>query len=146
MLGAISGALEGDRCPTRTGSAPAFARLRLRSAEGAHVSKDLVALVSGRPDLHAALTALGEPLEVRETSGGALQLHDAEGRLLVSVEAPSLVEVQGEAERLLGVSAPVPYWWVDVRAAVEPADAVRVAQRLTDGLVRAQGGLVWSGR
>jgi hypothetical protein len=110
------------------------------------VSKDLVALVSSRPDLHAALTALGEPLEIRETSGGTLQLHDPEGRLLVSIEAPSLVEVQGEAERLLGVSAPVPYWWVDVRATVEPASAVQVAQRLTDGLVKAQGGLVWSGR
>jgi hypothetical protein len=110
------------------------------------VSKDLVALLSSRPDLHAALAALGEPLEIRETGGGTLQLHDADGRLLVSVEAPSLVEVHGEAERLLGVSAPVPYWWVDVRATVEPARALQVAQRLAEGLVSTQGGLVWSGR
>jgi hypothetical protein len=116
-----------------------------QSAEGTPVSKDLVALVSSRPTCTPP-DRLGEPLEIRETSGGTLQLHDAEGRLLVSIEAPSLVEVQGEARTPPGRVGPCSVLVGGRTGHRGTGRAVRVAQRLTDGLVKAQGGLVWSGR
>ncbi|MEV5088969.1 hypothetical protein ACPCSL_00515 [Streptomyces griseoincarnatus] len=42
-----------------------------------------------------------------------LRLCAPDSRPLVSGEAPLLVQVPGEAERLLGRNTPVPFWWTD---------------------------------
>ncbi|HLV71669.1 MAG TPA: hypothetical protein VKY91_02710 [Vulgatibacteraceae bacterium] len=114
------------------------------------MSSDLVALVRRRPDVHAVadgLIAMGEPLELRGGEPEPTLLFDAEGRLLVSIEDAVQVSAQSEILRLLGpefsarVTAPV--WWVDVRAAADVPDAVRVARRFADSLVHWAGGTVY---
>ena len=50
------------------------------------------------------------------SEGAVLRLCAPDGRPLVSVEAPLLVQVPGEAERLLGRNVPVPFWWTEARA------------------------------
>ena len=111
------------------------------------MSVDLVALVRGRPDVHAVadgLVAMGEPLELR---GGELEptrLYDTEGRLLVSIEDPVQVVLQSEIGRLLGPDfeslVTTPVWWVDVRAVSDLPDAVRIARKFTEALVHWVGG------
>ncbi|WP_243713413.1 hypothetical protein [Actinomadura sp. 6K520] len=114
------------------------------------MSSDLVALVRRRPDVHAVadgLIAMGEPLELRGGEPEPTLLLDAEGRLLVSIEDAVQVSAQSEIRRLLGpefadrVTAPI--WWVDVRAAADLPDAVRVARRFADSLVHWAGGTVY---
>ncbi|MES9539344.1 hypothetical protein [Actinomadura sp. NPDC000600] len=114
------------------------------------MSSDLVALVRRRPDVHAVadgMIAMGEPLELRGGEPEPTRLHDGEGRLLVSIEDAVQVSVQGEIGRLLGpefaarVVAPV--WWVDIRAAADVPDAVRVARKFADSLVHWLGGTVY---
>ncbi|WP_243709019.1 hypothetical protein [Actinomadura sp. GC306] len=114
------------------------------------MSSDLVALVRRRPDVHAVadgLIALGEPLELRGGEPEPTLLFDAEGRLLVSIEDAVQVSAHSEIRRLLGaefadrVTAPI--WWVDIRAAADLPDAVRVARRFADSLVHWAGGTVY---
>jgi hypothetical protein len=114
------------------------------------LSSDVVALVRNEPDIPTVvegMIAFGESLELRHADGGALHLHDREGRLVVSIEAPELVRVPGEAERLLGPEMAgrvrVPVWWVEVRAAAGVPDAVRLARKFADDIVHWQGGTVW---
>jgi hypothetical protein len=109
------------------------------------MSYDLVALVREQPDGAAVLDgmiAMGEQLEVRAHVGG-VHVYDSAGRLLVFIETPMFVQVPGEVERLLGVQVSLPTWWVNVRAAVDPPDAERIARKFVDDLVRWQGGMVW---
>ncbi|MGA5281641.1 hypothetical protein ACPCSD_09210 [Streptomyces griseoincarnatus] len=42
-----------------------------------------------------------------------LRLCAPDSRPRVFVEAPLLVQVPGEAERLLGRNMPVPFWWTE---------------------------------
>lgn len=114
------------------------------------MSSDLVALVRRRPDVHAVadgMIAMGERLELRGGEFEPTLLFDADGRLLVSIEEPVQVSVQGEIGRLLGpefaarVVAPV--WWVDVRAVADVPDAMRVARKFADSLVHWLGGTVY---
>lgn len=116
------------------------------------MTSDIVALVRHRPDIPTVvdgMIAFGESLELQDAGDGAFHLYDGEGRLAVSIEAPELVRVPGEAERLLGpemagrVHAPI--WWVEVRAAAGVPDAPRVAHRFADDIVHWQGGAVWAG-
>ncbi|WP_051712952.1 hypothetical protein [Spirillospora albida] len=114
------------------------------------MSSDLVALVRRRPDVHAiadGMIAMGEPLELRAEDLGATHLYDADGRLLVSIEEPVQVAVQGEIGRLLGpefaARAVAPVWWVDVRAVADLPEATRVARRFADSLVHWLGGTVY---
>ncbi|MYV60258.1 hypothetical protein GTW37_12760, partial [Streptomyces sp. SID4931] len=73
-----------------------------------------------------------------------IQLCDAEGRPLVSVEAPLLVSVEGEAERLLGTTAPpVPYWWTEARATTGVAEAEQLAGTFAARLATLVGGSAW---
>jgi hypothetical protein len=73
------------------------------------VTKDVIALTPKMPDIWDLLTGLyagGPDLGVSAAADGAVvQLHGPGGRPLVSVEAPVLVQVPGEARRLLGPSA-----------------------------------------
>jgi hypothetical protein len=114
------------------------------------VTSDIVALVRNQPDIPTVvegMIAFGEELEMREAGAGAVHLYDSEGRLAVSIEAPQLVHVPGEVERLLGeqpaAKVRLPTWWLEVRAASGVPDARRIARRLADDVVRWQGGTVW---
>lgn len=113
---------------------------------------DIVALVRNQPDVRTVIDgmlAFGELLQSSELDGGATRLYDARGKLLVSIEAPVLVNVPGEVERILGIELPgrvgPPVWWVDVRAAADLPDATRLARKFAGDLVHWQGGMVWTG-
>ncbi|MGQ0777614.1 MAG: hypothetical protein ACT4NY_24920 [Pseudonocardiales bacterium] len=73
---------------------------------------DVIALCREQPDVAATLTALlaaGPQLRVRPIErGGLVQLCDDTGAPLVTVEGPSLVQVPGEVQRLLGIARSVP--------------------------------------
>src|SRR5690606_15556123 len=99
---------------------PDRAGRRSRRGGGSVVTKDVIALTPKMPDTWALLAGLyagGPDATVTAGHGGAvLRLCTPDGRPLVSVEAPLLVQVPGEAERLLGRDVPVPFWWTEVRA------------------------------
>ena len=114
---------------------------------------DAVALCRDKPEPAAilgALVAAGTDLKMDTVeSVGLIQLYDpVDERLLLTVEATRLVQVPGEAERLLGVSElwSGPVWWVDCRAPGNDARAAEVARRFTEELVAITGGETWAGR
>jgi Family of unknown function (DUF6177) len=113
------------------------------------VTHDVIALTGRMPDARTILAGLlaGGPELVMETAGeGALiQLCDERGRPLVTVEAPMLVSVPGEAARLLGAGAPtaVPVWWTEARAATGVRRAELLAEAFGRRVVTVLGGTVW---
>jgi hypothetical protein len=114
------------------------------------LTSDIVALVRNEPNISTVvegMIAFGESLRVREAGTGGLHLYDLDGRLAVSIEAPELVRVPGEVERLLGPQMAgkvrLPTWWVEVRAAAGVPEARRIARRFADDIVHWQGGAVW---
>ncbi|MFD7130483.1 DUF6177 family protein [Streptomyces sp. NPDC059894] len=114
------------------------------------MTKDVIALTPKMPDqasLLAALHAGGPDLELTATDEGAvIHLRTTAGRPLVSVEAPLLVHVSGEAERLLGVesAAPqAPYWWTEVRASTATPEAEPLAGSVCGRLTTLLGGTTW---
>ncbi len=109
---------------------------------------DTVAVCASKPDVAAILDALlaaGPQLGLQPVPrSGEVQLLDEAGRVLVTVAGPVLVQVAGEAERLLGVqSAPNPSWWVTCRADGSLPGADGAAERLCAELVTSAGGLTW---
>lgn len=114
------------------------------------MTADVIALCPALPDVQAALAALraaGAELRVRPIErGGLVQLCDDAGTALVTIEGPSLVQVPGEVERLLGVEVAVPVWWVELRARDRHATALGVARRLAAVLAAATGGVTWADR
>ncbi|MDT3724584.1 DUF6177 family protein [Streptomyces sp. DSM 41972] len=80
-----------------------------------------------------------------DAEGGVLRLCAPDGRPLVSVEAPQLVQVPGEAERLLGREVPVPFWWTEVRASGAVPEAGRLAESVCGRLALLLGGSTWPG-
>ncbi len=110
---------------------------------------DVVALCERMPEpgtVLAALRVAGPDLLVDTVEAGSLiQLRAADGAVLVSIESPRLVQVAGEAERLLGIAEPLPcpVWWVEARA--RPAGAV-AARRYAAALVAETGGTTWQSR
>ncbi|MEU1794597.1 DUF6177 family protein [Streptomyces californicus] len=112
------------------------------------MTKDVIALTPRMPDPWAVLAGLlsGGPDKLVGTrgEGAVVQLCDREGRPLVSVEAPLLVSVEGEAERLLGaVPPPVPYWWTEARATTGVAEAEQLAGTFAARLAALIGGSAW---
>ncbi|MER5430644.1 DUF6177 family protein [Streptomyces sp. NPDC002588] len=114
------------------------------------MTKDIIALTPKMPDtgsLLAALHAGGPDLELTATDDGAVvHLCTAEGRRLVSVEAPMLVHVPGEVRRLLGaeVAAPeAPFWWTEVRASTAVPEAEPLAGSVGGRLTMLLGGTTW---
>ncbi len=113
------------------------------------MSLDAVALCTRHPDLPAVLHALRatdgdlgvEPVE----RGGLVRLRAPDGRILVTIEGPSLVQVPTEAARLLDPKLAItdPIWWVETRAHHHDEHAVDTARRLTEALVEATGGTTW---
>jgi hypothetical protein len=109
---------------------------------------DIVALCRARPDpavMIAALEAAGPQLRV-QAGAEVVQLCDDRGIPLVSIEGPRLVQVPGEARRLLGVDVESPVWWVETHARGGDADAEALARRFTAAVVAGSGGVSWSGR
>lgn len=112
------------------------------------MTKDVIALTTRMPDPWSVLAGLlsGGPDKLVGTlgEGAVVQLCDAQGRPLVSVEAPLLVAVEGEAERLLGATAPpVPYWWTEARATTGVAEAEQLAGTFAARIASLVGGSVW---
>ncbi|WP_043267269.1 DUF6177 family protein [Streptomyces sp. CT34] len=112
------------------------------------MTKDVIALTQRMPDPGAILTGLlsGGPDKLVDTrgEGAVVRLCDSEGRPLVSVEAPLLVQVPGEAERLLGATAPpVPYWWTEARATTGVEEAERLAGTFAARLAALADGSTW---
>ena len=95
----------------------------------------LAGLLSGGPDKLVGHDGRGR----RRTA-----LRRREGRPLVSVEAPLLVQVAGEAERLLGAAAPpVPFWWTEARATTGVEEAERLAGTFAARVTSLTGGSAW---
>ncbi|BBC36184.1 uncharacterized protein SGFS_074780 [Streptomyces graminofaciens] len=111
------------------------------------MTKDVIALTPTMPDVWALLTSLyagGSDLDVSAAADGAVvQLHGPGGRPLVSVESPLLVQVPGEAERLLGLTARTPYWWTEARASTAVPEAEKLAGVVCGRLNALLGGTTW---
>ncbi|MGW2416237.1 DUF6177 family protein [Streptomyces tubercidicus] len=112
------------------------------------MTKDVIALTQRMPDPSAMLAGLlsGGPDKLVDTTGegAVVRLCDEEGRPLVSVEAPLLVQVAGEAERLLGATPPpLPYWWTEARATTGVEEAERLAGTFAARLAALADGSAW---
>ncbi|MFE7042762.1 DUF6177 family protein [Streptomyces atratus] len=112
------------------------------------MTKDVIALTQRMPDPLTVLAGLlaGGPDKLVGTTGedAVVQLCDEQGRPLVSVEAPLLVQVAGEAERLLGATAPpVPFWWTEARATTGVKEAELLAGTFAARLATLAGGSAW---
>lgn len=114
------------------------------------MTKDVIALTPRMPDaaaLLAALHATGVDLKVDTLADDALlQLCDDNGRPLLAIEAPRLLQVPGEAARLLGpeaADAPVPCWWTETRATTAAGHSGELAAAFAHSLVTDLGGLIW---
>ncbi|MER8085422.1 DUF6177 family protein [Streptomyces sp. NPDC094048] len=112
------------------------------------MTKDVIALTTRMPDPLTVLAGLlsGGPDKLVGTAGedAVVQLCDKQGRPLVSVEAPLLVQVAGEAERLLGATAPpVPFWWTEARATTGVEEAELLAGTFAARIATLAGGSAW---
>ncbi|WP_371633283.1 DUF6177 family protein [Streptomyces sp. NBC_01259] len=115
------------------------------------MTKDVIALTERMPDVLSILAGLlagGPDLRVGTTGEGAVvQLCDAEDRPLVSIEVPLMLQVPGEATRLLGPGAEPssdgPAWWVEARAAAGVPEAEELAGAFAARLTMLLGGRVW---
>ncbi|MFI6089567.1 DUF6177 family protein [Streptomyces sp. NPDC051218] len=114
------------------------------------MTKDVIALTPKMPDTWALLAGLyagGPDLDVGTAHDGAVvQLRTLAGRPLVSVEAPLLVHLPGEAQRLLGSEVPipeVPFWWTEARASTAVPEAEALAGSLCGRLTTLLGGATW---
>jgi hypothetical protein len=77
-------------------------------------------------------------------SGAVLHLLDEQGRRLLAVEGPLLIQAPGEVRRLLGTAAVTePIWWVEARAARSRPDAAPIAYRFAEALAGRMDGVVW---
>ncbi|WP_405716704.1 MULTISPECIES: DUF6177 family protein [unclassified Streptomyces] len=112
------------------------------------MTKDVIALTPRMPDPLTVLAGLlaGGPDKLVGTTGedAVVQLCDDQGRPLVSIEAPLLVQVAGEAERLLGATAPpVPFWWTEARATTGVEEAELLAGTFAARIATLAGGSAW---
>ncbi|WP_026415329.1 hypothetical protein [Actinomadura oligospora] len=109
------------------------------------MSRELVVLLPEPPDIAAVLSnsdALRDTALSIAHLDGATLLYDDEGRLLVRVAEPRRIEVPGETERLLGVPAPLPTWWIDLRAAATPDTASATARHCAEALATRHHGTI----
>ncbi|MGW7008642.1 DUF6177 family protein [Streptomyces sp. NPDC054933] len=93
-----------------------------------------------------ALLAAGPDLRLQSLADGAIvQLCDDDGRPLLSVEAPVLLEVPGETRRLLGPEADpgTPAWWTEARASTAVPEGERLAAAFAGHLARHLDGTTW---
>ncbi|MHB9854785.1 DUF6177 family protein [Streptomyces sp. Tue6028] len=114
------------------------------------MTKDVIALTPKMPDLRTLLAGLyagGPDLGVNILADGAvIQLCAPDGRPLVSVEAPILIQVPGETTRLLGTGPALPdspVWWTEARASTAVAEGGRLAGSFAGRLATVLNGTVW---
>ncbi|MGW1065008.1 DUF6177 family protein [Streptomyces aureus] len=114
------------------------------------MTRDVIALTPTMPDLRTLLAGLyagGPDLGVSTLADGAvIQLRAPDGRPLVSVEAPVLVQVPGETTRLLGAAPGLPdspVWWTEARAATAVAEGGLLAGSFAGRLATVLDGSVW---
>ncbi|MGW2270569.1 DUF6177 family protein [Streptomyces yangpuensis] len=112
------------------------------------MTKDVIALSPRMPDAWSVLAGLlsGGPDKLVDTTGegAVVQLCDAQGRPLVAVEAPMLIQVPGEAARLFGAAEPpVPFWWTEARATTGVTEAERLAGTFAARVAALTGGTAW---
>lgn len=111
---------------------------------------DIIALCRKQPDPPTTLAAMleaGPELRVDIVDESRLvRLFHPEGRLLMTMEGSRLIQVPGEVQRILGVAAEVPVWWVECRAPGHDPEAEDVARRFTRALLSVTGGSSWSNR
>ncbi|MGW6020621.1 DUF6177 family protein [Streptomyces sp. NPDC055099] len=114
------------------------------------MTKDVIALTPKMPDpwaVMAGLGAAGPEAELTTTADEAvIQICGVGGRPLVSIEAPILVQVPGEAQRLLGHQVPAPdgsFWWTEARATTAAAEAGQLAGSVCGRLTLLLGGSTW---
>ncbi|GHE62359.1 DUF6177 family protein [Streptomyces capitiformicae] len=111
------------------------------------MTKDVIALTPKMPNVWALMASLyagGSDLDLSAAADGAVvQLHGPGGRPLVSVESPLLVQVPGEAERLLGQAVQTPYWWTEARASTAVPEAEKLAGSVCGRLNALLGGTTW---
>ncbi|MCK8680969.1 DUF6177 family protein [Streptomyces lichenis] len=115
------------------------------------MTQDVIALTPELPDigsLMAALYAGGPDLRVnRRASGAVTEVCGPDGQVLVSLETSRLLQVPGEAARLLGpdITTVTPVWWTELRATATVEAAERLAQSMAGRLTALLGGTVWPG-
>ncbi|MGW0731717.1 DUF6177 family protein [Streptomyces sp. NPDC002851] len=114
------------------------------------MTKDVIALTPKTPDIPVLLAGLyaGGPNLGVETlhDGAAVHLCTPDGSPLVTVDAPVLVQVPGEAARLLGDETPVPegpVWWTEARATTAVPEAGRLAGSIAGRLAEILDGTTW---
>ncbi|WP_328672076.1 DUF6177 family protein [Streptomyces sp. NBC_00328] len=114
------------------------------------MTKDVIALTPKMPDLRTLLAGLyagGPDLGVSTLADSAvIQLHAPDGRPLVSVEAPVLIQVPGETARLLGAGPGLPdspVWWTEARASTTVAEGGLLAGSFAGRLATVLNGSVW---
>lgn len=113
------------------------------------MTQDVIVLTPTMPDTRALLAALyagGPDLRVDSTAEGAVvRLCAPDGRHLVTVEVPLLLQVPGEISRLFGGTLPeeTPAWWTEVRATAAVEEAQRLAESVAGRLTTALGGHRW---
>ncbi|GAA2661463.1 DUF6177 family protein [Streptomyces vastus] len=114
------------------------------------MTKDVIALTPKMPDLRTLLAGLyagGPDLGINTLADGAvIQLCAPDGRPLVSVEAPLLVQVPGETTRLLGTATGLPdspVWWTEARASTAVPEGRQLAGSFAGRLATVLGGTVW---
>ncbi|MEU5344717.1 DUF6177 family protein [Streptomyces sp. NPDC020766] len=114
------------------------------------MTKDVIALTPKMPDINTVLAGLfagGPDLGINTLAEGAVvQLCAPGGRPLLSVEAPLLVQVPGEARRLLGPEVPMPdgpFWWTEARASTAAEEGEQLAGSFAGRLAAVLGGTVW---
>lgn len=93
------------------------------------------AVPSGETVLYALLEAGGHLRVRHDEVRGLVELLDDATHIVLQVDGPRLVQVPGEAARLLGMRAavPEPGWWVEVHGVAAPQVASRLAA-LTGGV------------
>ncbi|MGY1773874.1 hypothetical protein [Blastococcus sp. SYSU D00813] len=115
------------------------------------MSADAVAVLAAVPDEARVVAALAHAvpaLSVEQDGDGALHLSGGDGRYWFTVDAPVLVRVEGEADRLLGSGPPVPCpgWWVEVRADPRVPGAPEAAREFARALAQLGEGTLWASR
>ncbi|WP_020661513.1 hypothetical protein [Amycolatopsis benzoatilytica] len=111
---------------------------------------DVVALCPAEPGpkalVAAILTAGAGYFAESDEERRLIRVRHADGRALLTIEGSRLVQVPGEAERLLDIAAAVPQWWVEGRAPDDDAEAESVARTFAEALAIATGGRTWTSR
>lgn len=112
------------------------------------MSSDAVAVLALVPDEAMTIAALGRVapgLSLEQDAAGALHLFDDAGRRWFTVEPALLVQVEGEADRLLGSGPPVPCpgWWLEVRADAGVPGAVDAARAMARAMAQLGEGTFW---